>query len=78
MDFAAVAALTIAVLTFVATQLGFLRMANRDHVSELEARLADFGKDRDDCLQKLAVLQGTVDALRESNLFLMKKLTEGK
>ena len=78
MDFAAVAALTIAVLTFVATQLGFLRMANRDHVSELESRLVDFGKDRDACLQKLAVQQGTIEALREQVLFLTKKLMEGK
>jgi hypothetical protein len=78
MDYAALAAIVIAVLTFVGVQVQLSRTAHRDDTRDLRDRVNRLVADRNECMGKLAALEGTVKALREENLFLMGKLVEGK
>jgi len=80
MDLAAVAALIVAGLTFVTTQLGFLRMASKDRMDKteehLQAQLDECLKAKDAFAAEVGQLRYDVAQFRRENYDLLARVAD--
>ncbi len=70
----ALAALFVAVATFVLAQRDSRKHARTDYVSQLEQRIGDCERDRENLRKEMTTLRRRVGELRDENVDLMRRL----
>jgi hypothetical protein len=70
----AIAALVIALLTFVVMQIGQRKSASTDYVSELEERIKALEKALADANEHIRQLEMTNGSLLKENMMLLRKI----